>query len=205
MKFPELLIIYRGLAPDDVLAATASLHAAGVTAFETTMDSPGALTSIAGLSRRFGGAALVGAGSVRTLDHVKAAADAGASFLLSPHLDEAVVAATRTAGLVSIPGAFTPTEVVRAHAAGADLVKIFPIAPVGAAYVQQLRQPLPDVPLLATGGVTAELGRQCLLAGCATVGVGAGLIDAGAVRDRDWDRLADGARRYLAVLRGEDE
>ncbi|WP_433432904.1 bifunctional 4-hydroxy-2-oxoglutarate aldolase/2-dehydro-3-deoxy-phosphogluconate aldolase [Nonomuraea sp. CA-141351] len=204
MEFPELLVIYRGLAPGDVLAASDALHAAGVTAFETTMDSPGALDSIAGLSRRLSGA-LVGAGSVRTIGHVRAAADAGASFLLSPHLDEELVAATKASGLVSIPGAFTPTEVVRAHAAGADLVKIFPVAPVGAAYVEQLRQPLPGVPLLATGGVTAELGRQCLAAGCAMVGVGAGLINADAVRDRDWDRLADGARRYLAVLHGENE
>ncbi|WP_327590695.1 bifunctional 4-hydroxy-2-oxoglutarate aldolase/2-dehydro-3-deoxy-phosphogluconate aldolase [Nonomuraea sp. NBC_00507] len=204
MDLPELLIIYRGLGPDDVLAASDALYATGVTAFETTMDSPGALTSIAGLSRRFGDA-LIGAGSVRTPAHVKAAADAGAAFLLSPHLDEEMVAATKAAGLVSIPGAFTPTEVVRAHAAGADLVKIFPIAPAGAEYVRQLRQPLPDVPLLATGGLTAELARQCLLAGCATVGVGAGLIDADAVRDGDWDRLAHGALRYLAVLRGEDQ
>ncbi|MFI7642663.1 bifunctional 4-hydroxy-2-oxoglutarate aldolase/2-dehydro-3-deoxy-phosphogluconate aldolase [Nonomuraea sp. NPDC049400] len=199
------MVIYRGLAPCDVLAASDALHAAGVTAFETTMDSPGALDSIAGLSRRLGGGALVGAGSVRTIGHVRAAADAGASFLLSPHLDEGLVAATKAAGMVSIPGAFTPTEVVQAHAAGADLVKIFPIAPAGAAYVEQLRQPLPDVPLLATGGVTAELGKQCLVAGCATVGVGAGLIDADAVKYRDWDRLADGARRYLAVLRDKDE
>ncbi|MEO3806020.1 bifunctional 4-hydroxy-2-oxoglutarate aldolase/2-dehydro-3-deoxy-phosphogluconate aldolase [Nonomuraea sp. B1E8] len=205
MEFPELLVIYRGLGTDDVLAATDALHTAGVTAFETTMDSPGALASIAGLSRRLGGGALAGAGSVRTIGHVRAAADAGASFLLSPHLDEELVAATKAAGLASIPGAFTPTEVVRAHAAGADLVKIFPIAPAGAAYVEQLRQPLPDVPLLATGGVTAELGRQCLLAGCATVGVGAGLIDADAVRDKNWNRLADSARRYLAVLRGKAE
>ncbi|MEO3795585.1 bifunctional 4-hydroxy-2-oxoglutarate aldolase/2-dehydro-3-deoxy-phosphogluconate aldolase [Nonomuraea sp. B10E15] len=205
MELPDLLIIYRGLDTDDVLAAGDTLHAAGVTAFETTMDSPDALASIAGLARRLGGGALVGAGSVRTPDQVKAAADAGASFLLSPHLDQAVIATTKAAGLISIPGAFTPTEVVQAHAAGADIVKIFPIAPFGASYVGQLRQPLPDIPLLATGGVTAELGRQCLLAGCATVGVGVGLIDADAIRDKNWKRLADSARRYLTVLRGETE
>jgi 2-dehydro-3-deoxyphosphogluconate aldolase/(4S)-4-hydroxy-2-oxoglutarate aldolase len=200
---PDAVVIYRGIAPGEVYAATEALLGAGLTAFEVTLDSPGALKSIAGLAERYAGRAQVGAGTVRTVPQVGEAAAAGASFLLSPHLDAAVVAATKEAGLLSVPGALTPTEAVQARQAGADVVKIFPVGPVGgAAYVAQLRQPLGDIPLLATGGVTARMGRACLDAGCLGVGVGVGLIDPGAVRDRDWDRLTAAARRYTAVLRG---
>lgn len=200
---PELVVIYRGLPTDDVCAATEVLLGAGITAFETTVDSPNAMGTIAELGERFGEHGSFGAGTVRSVDQVRAAADAGASFLLSPHLDEDVVAATKAAGLVSVPGAFTATEVVRAHAAGADVVKVFPIGPVGASYVRQLRQPLPDIPMLVSGGVTASLGRECLAAGCDSVGVGVGHLDPEAAAERDWSRLASGAARYLAELRGE--
>jgi 2-dehydro-3-deoxyphosphogluconate aldolase/(4S)-4-hydroxy-2-oxoglutarate aldolase len=199
----QVVIIYRGLTPEETCAATEALLGEGLTAFEVTLDTPHALDAIAALADRFAPRARVGAGTVRSVADVKPAAAAGATFLLSPHLDPDVVSATKDAGLTSVPGAFTPTEAVRARAAGADLVKIFPIAPVGASYIRQMRQPLPDIPLLATGGVTATLGRQCLRAGCAGVGVGVGLIDGTAVRERHWPRLAASARRYLAVLRAE--
>ncbi|MGP3968784.1 bifunctional 4-hydroxy-2-oxoglutarate aldolase/2-dehydro-3-deoxy-phosphogluconate aldolase [Streptomyces sp. 6N223] len=201
MPLPDVLIIYRGLTPDAVCEATEALLGEGLTAFEVTLDTPNALDAIAALADRFADSVHVGAGTVRAVADVKNAAAAGATFLLSPHLDPDVVAATKDAGLTSVPGAFTPTEAVRARAAGADLVKIFPIGPVGASYIRQLRQPLPDIPLLATGGVTAALGRQCLRAGCAGVGVGVGLIDPTAVSERHWPSLAASARRYLAVLR----
>jgi 2-dehydro-3-deoxyphosphogluconate aldolase / (4S)-4-hydroxy-2-oxoglutarate aldolase len=198
---PDVLIIYRGLTPETVCQATEALLGEGLTAFEVTLDTPRALDAIAALAGTLGDRVHVGAGTVRAVPDVRNAAAAGATFLLSPHLDPDVVAATKDAGLTSVPGAFTPTEAVRARAAGADLVKIFPIAPVGASYIRQLRQPLPDIPLLATGGVTATLGRQCLHAGCAGIGVGVGLIDATAVRERHWPRLAASARRYLALVR----
>ncbi|MGP3971998.1 bifunctional 4-hydroxy-2-oxoglutarate aldolase/2-dehydro-3-deoxy-phosphogluconate aldolase [Streptomyces sp. 6N223] len=199
---PRLVVIYRGLAPDAALAATEALLEAGVTGFETTLDTPGALGCVAELARRFGDRALIGAGTVRSREEVKAAADAGAAFLLSPHLDPEVVAATKEAGLVSVPGAFTPTEVAQARRAGADVVKIFPVGPVGAGYVRQLATTLPDIPLLAVGGITAELGRDCLAAGCVGVGVGVRHIDADALEAGDWPGLARGARRYLAALGG---
>jgi 2-dehydro-3-deoxyphosphogluconate aldolase/(4S)-4-hydroxy-2-oxoglutarate aldolase len=199
---PDLVVIYRGLAADAVGAATEAILAAGPAAFEVTLNTPGALASIAALRDRFGYRAPIGAGTVTTTEDVKAAADAGASFLISPHLDPEVVAATKEAGLISIPGAFTPTELVRARAAGADLVKLFPVAPAGgAAYVRQVRAPLADIPLLAVGGVTAALGRECLRAGCAGVGVGIRHIDEDAVRDGDWAALTAGARRFMAGLR----
>jgi 2-dehydro-3-deoxyphosphogluconate aldolase / (4S)-4-hydroxy-2-oxoglutarate aldolase len=198
---PDLVVIYRGLTTQEVCAATEALLGAGVTAFETTVDSPDAFGSIAALHARFADHARIGAGTVRTTDDVRSAADAGASFLLSPHVDPDVIAATKRAGLLSVPGAFTASEVLRAHLSGADVVKIFPVGPVGASYVAQLRGPLDDVPMLVSGGITAELGRQCLTAGCASVGVSVELIDAPATRDRDWARLAASTTRYLAALR----
>lgn len=197
--WPQVVVIYRGMPPADVLEATAALVEAGVTAFEVTLNSPEPLEVISALAARFAGRALVGAGTVRGRGQVKAAQDAGATFIVSPDLDEDVVAATKSAGLVSIPGAYTPSEITRAWRAGADLVKVFPVQPAGVDYLRQIRQPLDDIPLFASGGVTAEIGRDCLAAGCVSLGVGAPFIDGDAVRDRDWGALADSGRRYLAL------
>jgi 2-dehydro-3-deoxyphosphogluconate aldolase/(4S)-4-hydroxy-2-oxoglutarate aldolase len=202
--FPDLVVIYRGLTTTEVCGATEALLGIGVTAFETTVDSPDAFASITALHTRFVRDARIGAGTVRTVDQVRAAADAGASFLLSPHTDPDVIAATKQEGLLAVPGAFTPTEVLRAHTAGADVVKVFPVGPVGATYLTQLRAPLPDIPLLASGGVTADLGRQCLAAGCASIATGLAMIDPSATDARDWHRLATSATRFRAALRGED-
>jgi 2-dehydro-3-deoxyphosphogluconate aldolase/(4S)-4-hydroxy-2-oxoglutarate aldolase len=196
---PNLVVILRGLGTAEVLSAAEALEHAGVQALEVTLDSPDALASIEALAARPAGL-LVGAGTARTLGDVARAADAGAAFLLSPHCDPDLIRATKERGLVSVPGAFTPTEIVAAHAAGADVVKVFPVHTVEPAYVRAVREPLPDVPLLACGGLTAQRSREFLAAGCVSVGVGLGLIDADAAAAGDWAALREGARRYLAEL-----
>jgi 2-dehydro-3-deoxyphosphogluconate aldolase/(4S)-4-hydroxy-2-oxoglutarate aldolase len=201
---PPLVVIYRGLTTEQVCAATEVLVEVGIAAYEVTLNSPAALSSISALRERFGDAANIGAGTVRSVDDVKAAADAGAGYLISPNVDEDVVAATKAAGLVSIPGAFTPTEISRAWSAGADLVKVFPVAPIGTSYIRQIREPLDDIPLLVSGGVTAQMARECLDAGCACVGVGIGLFDRTAASERDWRSVGDAARTYLRTMQGAD-
>jgi 2-dehydro-3-deoxyphosphogluconate aldolase/(4S)-4-hydroxy-2-oxoglutarate aldolase len=202
MFTPPLVVIYRGLTTAEVCAATEVLTEVGIAAYEVTLNSPGALSSISALCERFGEVASIGAGTVRSVEDVKAAADAGARYLISPHLDEDVVSETKAAGLVSIPGAFSPTEISRAWAAGADLVKVFPLAPVGTAFVRQIREPLDDIPLFVSGGVTADMARECLDAGCVCVGVGVGLFDQAAAAARDWPSVGAAARAYLRTMQG---
>jgi 2-dehydro-3-deoxyphosphogluconate aldolase / (4S)-4-hydroxy-2-oxoglutarate aldolase len=174
----KVMIIYRGFRPEECRDLTRVLCTAGLRLFEVTLNSAAALESIRALRAEFGAEVTVGAGTVLEETDVKRAADAGASFIVSPDVNEAVIAGTRDAGLASVPGAFTPTEVIRAMRAGADQVKVFPIRPVGADYIRQLRGPLPEAELVATGGVDAALARECFAAGCAGVGVGAHLLGA---------------------------
>lgn len=199
-ELPELVVIYRGFDVTDVVDATRALFDVGIRGFEVTFNSPSPAKSIEELNKIFGSEAHIGAGTIRTVNQVTEAVQAGATFLLSPNLDPEVIAATKAAGVLSIPGALTPTEIARAHMLGADIVKLFPLVPVGVAYVRQIREPLPDIPLFVSGGVTAEMGRDCLVAGCISVGVGLGLLDRAAAEKRDWNTVALAAQQYLATL-----
>ncbi|PSK95887.1 2-keto-3-deoxy-phosphogalactonate aldolase [Murinocardiopsis flavida] len=192
----RVMVIYRGQTPEQCLEFSAGLHAAGIRLFEVTLNGPDPFTAITALHDAYGGALPIGAGTVLTADDVARAADAGARIIVSPNVDEAVIARTKALGLVSVPGAFTPTEIVRAVDLGADVVKVFPIRPVGADYIRQLRGPLPDVPMMATGGVDADLAGACMQAGCTAVGVGIQLFGERALAG-DPEALAAGARRML--------
>lgn len=198
-SLPEVVMILRGLAPDRALPAAEALVEAGVQAIEITLNSPDAPASIAELTRRHGGSVLVGAGTVRTPEQVPRVADAGARFVLSPNTSPEVIAATKTAGLLSVPGAYTPSEIERAWRLGADVVKVFPIQPAGPGYLRMVRDPLDDVPMLASGGLTAALARDCLAAGCVSVGVGVGLLGVDP-RTGDWPALTSSAKAYLAEV-----
>ncbi|WP_255946275.1 bifunctional 4-hydroxy-2-oxoglutarate aldolase/2-dehydro-3-deoxy-phosphogluconate aldolase [Streptomyces odontomachi] len=197
---PEVVAILRGLAPERAVPAVGALVDAGIRAFEITMNSPGALTSIERLAARYGADVRVGAGTVRSVDQVGQVAAAGGTFALSPHTDTGIIAACRESGLLSVPGAFTPTEIEHAWRSGADVVKVFPVQPAGPGYLRAVRDPLDDVPLLACGGLTAEVGRECLAAGCVSLGVGLGLFDADAVGRDDWAALGRSAAGYLEAL-----
>ncbi len=194
---PELVVILRGLGPEDVLPAVEAMANAGARAFEVTMNSPDALGSIARLTDRHGDV-LIGAGTVRSPEQARRAADAGARFALSPHTDPEIVDVVKATGMLAVPGAYTPTEIERAWRCGADVVKVFPVQPAGPAYLRAVREALDDVPLLACGGITAELGREYLAAGCVSLGVGLGLLDAGAARRRDWPALGRAVASRLA-------
>jgi 2-dehydro-3-deoxyphosphogluconate aldolase/(4S)-4-hydroxy-2-oxoglutarate aldolase len=157
---------------EDVDTAVARVRAAGISLVEITLDSPGALEAI----RRHPGAL---AGTVRTPDEASAAAEAGAVALVAPSFSPEVAARARQLGLPYVPGALTPTEVEAAWRAGAAAVKLFPAALGGPEYVRQLRGPLADVPLIATGGVDADSAPAYLAAGCIAVGLGTSLLREG--------------------------
>jgi len=143
----------------------------GLSLLEITLTTPGALRAIEALSRENG--AIPGGGTVLTPDEVRAVAEAGGRFVLSPVFDRAVVDEAHRLGLLAVPGASTPTEILAAHRHGARMVKVFPAAALGgAAYLRAIRGPLPDIPLVPTNGITAATIADYVAAGAVVVGVG---------------------------------
>lgn len=173
---PRIIAIARGLEPDRLARIADGLLAGGVHAFEVTLDSPGALPAIESLVRRFAGTALaVGAGTVLDTRAAASAVDAGAAFLVSPNGDAEIVRWAVAAGVPVFPGAMTPTEIVAMWAAGATAVKVFPASAVGPSFIREVRAPLRNVPLIPTGGITAETIGAYIAAGAIAVGMGSWL------------------------------
>ena len=180
----------------------AALRRGGITAIEVTMTVPGAVDIIREMVRGREPGTLVGAGTVLDAGQATDVIGAGADFVVSPITDRDMVRACREAGVLVAPGAFTPTEIVAAWRAGADLVKVFPATSLGPQFVRDLRGPLPQVRLMPTGGVTVENAREYLAAGAAAVGLGGALVDAKAVEARDWAGIEARARRLAAAIAG---
>lgn len=199
----KVVVIFRGYESEVVLPAADCLVEAGFAAFEVTADSPDHITTLSKLTRAYSSDVKVGLGTARGASQIEEAADAGCGFVISPHCDETLIDAAHKHQMLAIPGAFTPSEIQRAWDLGADIVKLFPVAPLGAAYVRQLRAPLREIPLMATGGTVAEVAKECVAAGCEYIGVGANLIDAGALDARDWRRFAQSADLYLSRVVGQ--
>lgn len=198
-KLPTLVVIYRGLPVHDVAACTRALLSVGFDSFEVSLTSDGALASLELLSNQFGDQALIGAGTVLTVDNAHRVAERGARMALSPVADAAVIGAIRDAGMLAIPGAYSPTEMAAAHALGAEAVKLFPAANAGVGYLKLVLEPLPFLNVLATGGLDATAARAFLDAGAVSVGVGVTLLGGDAVDRRDWDTVSKRASDYLRV------
>lgn len=201
-----VVAIIRGYGEDVCLHIAEACLAGGIRMVEVTFDQTRAdgaertARAIAAIGRAFGGRLSVGAGTVLTVGQLRMARDAGAAFAIAPNVDAEVIAAGVAEGLVSIPGAMTPSEVVAAWKAGADYVKLFPASQLGAGYVKTIRAPLAHIPLLAVGGVGADNAAAFLAAGCAGIGVGGPLtrrewIDSGA-----WDKIEENARAIVAAV-----
>ena len=181
----RLIVVMRRIEPRAALLALAEqLADAGARAFEITWDAADAAEDLAAvreaLTRRQDGPYVVGAGTVTRREQLEEARRAGAAFAVAPLLDATVVAESVGEGLPFIPGAFTPTEVAAAWAAGATFVKLFPASAVGPSFVRELRGPMPEVELIATGGVDAANAGDFLAAGAAAVGIGGALTRADA-------------------------
>ena len=180
----------------------AALGRGGVRALEITMTVPGAVGIIREMAGSKAPGTLVGAGTVLDARTAKDVIAAGADFVVSPITDMETVKVCRDAGVLVAPGAFTPTEIVAAWRAGADIVKVFPATSLGPQFCRDLRGPLPEVRLMPTGGVTVENARDFIAAGAAAVGLGTALVDAKSVEAGDWEALEARARRLLASLPG---
>jgi 2-dehydro-3-deoxyphosphogluconate aldolase/(4S)-4-hydroxy-2-oxoglutarate aldolase len=178
----------------------AALRRGGVGVLEVTMTVPGAVEIIREMARTKAPGTLVGAGTVLDAGTATDVIAAGADFVVSPVTDRETVQACRDAGVLVAPGAFTPTEIVAAWGAGADIVKVFPATSLGPQFFRDLRGPLPHIRLMPTGGVTLENAAEFLAAGAAAVGIGTALVDAKSVEAGDWEALEARARRLMASL-----
>ncbi len=172
-----VVAIARRLTADTAPQVADALVAGGVLAFEITLNEPvvGALRAIELVAGRAPTLA-IGAGTVLSIDSARLAIDAGATFLVMPHTDPELVAWAASRGVPTLPGAFTPTEVLAAWRAGAAAVKLFPASVAGPAFVRECHGPFPDIPLVPSGGVTAETAGDFIRAGAVAVGVGSWLI-----------------------------
>ncbi len=173
----KIVAILRGIPGRDVPAVAEALLKGGINILEVTLNSEGALKAIEELCSRFKGELLVGAGTVLSPEEAADAVSAGAEFIISPNVDPRTIKKTKDLGALSIPGAFTATEVVQAFRSGGDIIKIFPAT--SAAYVKNLRGPLSHIPMMPTGGITVENIREFASTGAVAFGIGSNLVNAG--------------------------
>jgi 2-dehydro-3-deoxyphosphogluconate aldolase/(4S)-4-hydroxy-2-oxoglutarate aldolase len=184
-----------------VFRAVESLLAAGISVCEVTMTVPGAIEVIRQVVERFGDRALVGAGTVLSADDAMACIDAGARFIVSPGLDLSTISAAHDKDIAVLPGALTPTEVITAWKAGADMVKIFPCSAVGGAkYLRALKGPLPQVKMLPTGGVGPSTAHEYIAAGATALGIGSELMDLAALQAGRVGEVTERARDLVTAI-----
>ena len=202
----KIIAIVRGIGSDKMVSLVQAMIDGGVRCVEVTFDQSSVekqqdtLRSIRLLRETFGDTAAIGAGTVMTVEQVRLAKDAGAQYIISPNVSEAVIRETKAQGLVSIPGAFTPSEAADAWSYGADIVKLFPAGILGPAYIKALRAPLKHIPFTAVGGVSPENCRSFLDAGCVGVGCGGNLVSAKLVDEGRFDEITKTARAYIEAL-----
>lgn len=172
----------------------------GIRAIEFTLTNSDAVKTISEIRALADDSVVIGAGSVTSAEQVWAVADAGAQFVVSPVWKREVGSACLECDLPFMPGAFTPTEILRAWEWGASVVKVFPANHLGKRYIKDVLAPLPQLRLMPTGGVNAGNMREFLANGAFALGVGSSLINNDTVADRDWERLRKEARRYVEQL-----
>jgi 2-dehydro-3-deoxyphosphogluconate aldolase/(4S)-4-hydroxy-2-oxoglutarate aldolase len=178
-----------------------ALAEGGVTVVEITMTVPDALGVVREVRRELGERVLLGAGTILDPETARAALLAGAEYLVAPTLNLDVIRLCRRYDKLVMPGALTPTEILTAWEAGADIVKVFPAEVVGPAFFKAMRGPLPQVRLMPTGGVDLTTAADFLRAGACCLGVGSQLVEPRAVAEGNFDRIRDLARQYLDIVR----
>ncbi|MBZ5568426.1 MAG: bifunctional 4-hydroxy-2-oxoglutarate aldolase/2-dehydro-3-deoxy-phosphogluconate aldolase [Acidobacteriia bacterium] len=193
--------VIRAASAKQAMMAIEAVCLGGIPIAEITMTVPGAVFLIREVARSMGSDVLVGAGTVLDAAAARECADAGAQFLVSPGLDYETVDFAKTRDMVMMAGALTPTEVMNAWKAGADFVKIFPCGELGGAnYIKALRGPLPQIPMVPTGGVNLETAAAFILAGAVALGVGGELISPAALNAGNTHVICESARRFIEVV-----
>ena len=203
----KLIAILRGLTPQESIQTALALYEGGIRLIEVTFNQRQAESfdetteAIRGICEASHGNMEVGAGTVTSLQMVRLAKNAGAQFIISPNTDQEVIFETKKLGMVSIPGAMTPSEAVTAHKAGADFVKLFPAGTLGPEYLKAVRSPLSHIKFMAVGGVNQHNIPDFVAAGACGVGVGGCLVNRDWIKEGRFDRLAALAAEYCKAMK----
>jgi 2-dehydro-3-deoxyphosphogluconate aldolase/(4S)-4-hydroxy-2-oxoglutarate aldolase len=193
--------VIRTSSAESAVKAVEAIYNGGIRAAEITMTVPGAIRALEKAADAFGDKLVLGAGTVLDPETARACMLAGAEFFVSPNLKLATIEMARRYSKVVMPGALTPTEVLTAWEAGADIVKVFPCGNVGGPkYIKALKAPYPQIELIPTGGVNLETAGEFLKAGACAVAVGGELVDAKSIQEGRLEAIAERARQYLAVI-----
>jgi 2-dehydro-3-deoxyphosphogluconate aldolase/(4S)-4-hydroxy-2-oxoglutarate aldolase len=196
-----IVAIVRADSGEDLVRVVEAIAAGGVRCIEVTMTTPGALACIETAAEKLRGAdVLLGVGSVLDAPTARLAILAGAEYVVSPTTSKEVIDMAHAYGKPALPGAYTPNEIVRAWELGGDLIKVFPAAHGGLEYIKAVRAPLPDIPLVPTGGVDTGNLADFVSAGVAAVGVGSALVNKKLLEARDFAGITENARRFAEAL-----
>jgi 2-dehydro-3-deoxyphosphogluconate aldolase/(4S)-4-hydroxy-2-oxoglutarate aldolase len=202
----KIIAIVRGIEKNKILNVAEALCEGGIRLMEITFNQknpekfPDTTEAIKTIAEEFEGRMLVGAGTVTTPELVEMAADAGAKYIISPDTNLDVIRRTLKYGLVSIPGAMTPTEIMAAHNAGADFVKLFPSGNLGVDYIKAIRAPISHIRLLAVGGINENNIRQFLDAGMCGAGIGSNLVNGRWIENAEYDKIANAAKMLVSAI-----
>lgn len=195
-----IIAIMRAKSSDQLLAAAEAIRAGGVKAIEVTLTTPGALQVIDQAAAKYGDEIAFGAGSVLDPESARLAILAGAQFVVCPTLNLKTIELCQRYSIPVLPGAYTPTEILTAWEAGADMVKLFPADIGGPAYLKAIKAPLPQVSLAPVGGVDLQTTAEFIRAGADAVGVGGALVQPQLLDAGDFETLAERARRFRAEV-----
>ncbi len=195
-----IVAVLRARQSIDLVEIVRALNAGGIRAVEVTMTVPGALGILAEARRSLGADVMLGVGTVLDAETARAALVAGADFIVSPTLNLEVIRMCRRYDKLVMPGAFTPTEILQAQEAGADVVKVFPAHVLGPAFLKALREPLPQVRLMPTGGIHLKNAGEFIRSGACCLGIGGGLVEPQTLAAGDYRTLSARAREFVEVV-----
>ncbi|MDD3164896.1 MAG: bifunctional 4-hydroxy-2-oxoglutarate aldolase/2-dehydro-3-deoxy-phosphogluconate aldolase [Oscillospiraceae bacterium] len=207
IKEGKVIAIVRGIPSKDIVKLANAMYAGGLNCIEVTFDQSNpadfsaTLDSIRAIKENLGDKIFVGAGTVMSVEQVHMAVEAGAEYIISPNVDEAVIKETKKLDKVSIPGAMTATEAALAYSYGADIVKMFPAGVLGAAYIKAIKSPLKHIPMTAVGSVNPQNCAEFFKAGCCGVGVGGNLVSKKLVDEGRFDEITAVAKEYVDALK----
>jgi 2-dehydro-3-deoxyphosphogluconate aldolase/(4S)-4-hydroxy-2-oxoglutarate aldolase len=196
-----IVAVIRSARPEPLVDVAEALLAGGVEVMEVTFTVPQAHRVLERVAEKLGNRIVLGAGTVLDPETARVAMLAGAEFIVSPHTNLDVIRMCKRYSKLALPGAFTPTEVLTAWEAGADIVKIFPASIGGPAHLEAIKAPLPQVRLMPTGGVNLETAAAFLKAGACALGVGGTLVEPKAIEAGDFQRLTTLAKQYVEIVR----
>lgn len=195
-----VVAIVRLDSAEHLLRVADAIAAGGVRHIEFTMTTPGALDTLAKVTARYGNDVVFGAGTVLDAETARAAILAGAKFIVAPTLDTDMITLCNRYGTISMPGALTPTEVLTAWQAGADVIKVFPAGALGPSYLKAILAPLPQVRLAPVGGVRLDNTADFVRSGACCVGVGSALVSSSLIADENWDELTRRAEGFIKAV-----